>query len=138
VVGTAEQALILVSAMVVAAALLGLATMILSTLNERRREMAILRSVGASPRTVIGLLMIEAGVLTLLGVLLGIGLLYLGLYVARPIVDARYGLYLSITTLSLGELVMLAMIVIAGFAVALLPALRAYKMSLADGMTVRV
>jgi putative ABC transport system permease protein len=138
VVGTAEQALILVSAMVVAAALLGLATMILSTLNERRREMAILRSVGASPRTVIGLLMIEAGVLTLLGVLLGVGLLYLGLYVARPNIDARYGLYLPITTLSAGELVMLALIVGAGFAVALLPALRAYKMSLADGMTVRV
>jgi putative ABC transport system permease protein len=138
VVGTAEQALILVSAMVVAAALLGLATMILSTLNERRREMAILRSVGASPRTVVGLLMIEAGFLTLLGVLLGVALLYLGLYVARPIVDARYGLYLPITTLSPGELVMLALIVGAGFAVALLPALRAYKTSLADGMTVRI
>ena len=51
----------MISAMVVVAALLGLATMILSTLNERRREMAILRSVGASPRTVVGLLMIEAG-----------------------------------------------------------------------------
>src|SRR5262245_22894457 len=103
--------------MVVAAALLGLATMILSTLNERRREMAILRSVGASPRTVIGLLMIEAGVLTLLGVLLGVALLYLGLYIARPIIDARYGLYLPVTTLSPGALVMLALIVGAGFAV---------------------
>jgi putative ABC transport system permease protein len=67
-----------------------------------------------------------------------VGLLYLGLYVARPIIDARYGLYLPITTLSPGELVMLALIVGAGFVVALLPALRAYKMSLADGMTVRV
>ena len=61
IVGTAEQALLMISAMVVAAALLGLVTMILSTLNERRREMAILRSVGASPRTVVGLLMTEAG-----------------------------------------------------------------------------
>ena len=138
IVGTAEQALIMISAMVVAAALLGLVTMILSTLNERRREMAILRSVGASPRTVVGLLMIEAGLLSLLGVLLGVALLYLGLYLVRPIVDAQYGLYLPIGLLSQRELVMLVLIVGAGFGVALLPAFRAYQMSLADGMTVRV
>ena len=42
--------------MVVATALLGMVTMILTTLNERRREMAILRSVGARPRTILGLL----------------------------------------------------------------------------------
>jgi putative ABC transport system permease protein len=138
IVGTAEQALILISAMVVVAALLGLATMILSTLSERRREMAILRSVGASPRTIVGLLMIEASLLSLLGVLLGIALLYLGLSIARPIVDSQYGLYLPIGPLSPRELVMLASIVGAGLGVALLPALRAYQMSLADGMTVRV
>ena len=67
-VATAETALKAVSAMVVATALLGMVTMILTTLNERRREMAILRSVGARPRTVLGLLMAEAGVLTLVGV----------------------------------------------------------------------
>ena len=60
-VGTAETALSVVSAMVVATALLGMVTMILTTLNERRREMAILRSVGARPRTILGLLMAEAG-----------------------------------------------------------------------------
>src|SRR5262249_50681833 len=75
-VGTAETALKAVSAMVVATALLGMVTMILTTLNERRREMAILRSVGARPRTVLGLLMAEAGVLTLAGIALGVVLLY--------------------------------------------------------------
>ena len=60
-VGTAETALSVVSAMVVATALLGMVTMILTTLNERRREMAILRSVGARPVTILGLLATEAG-----------------------------------------------------------------------------
>ena len=136
-VGTAEQALIAVSAMVVAAALLGLATMILSTLSERRREMAILRSVGASPHTVVGLLMTEAGLLTLLGILAGVALLYLGLAAAQPLVDAHYGLYLPITPLLPRELASLAAIFGAALVIALLPALRAYRMSLADGMTVR-
>ncbi len=65
-VGTAETALSAVSAMVVATALLGMVTMILTTLNERRREMAILRSVGARPATILSLLATEAGVLDVL------------------------------------------------------------------------
>ena len=83
-VGTAETALAVVSGMVVATALLGMVTMILTTLNERRREMAILRSVGARPATVMGLLATEAGFLTFLGVALGVILLYAGLLVGQP------------------------------------------------------
>ncbi len=137
IVGTAEQALTVVSAMVVAAALVGMATMILSTLNERRREMAILRSVGARPATIVGLLMTEAGLFCLFGALLGVVLLYGGLLLARPTVDRLYGLYLPVTPPSQGEMLTLVGIIGAGIAISLLPALRAYRMSLADGMTIR-
>ena len=94
-VGTAETALKVVSVMVVATALLGMVTMILTTLNERRREMAILRSVGARPRTVLGLLMAEAGMLTLAGIALGLVLLYAALLVLQPYIDRTYGLHRS-------------------------------------------
>jgi putative ABC transport system permease protein len=136
-VGTAETALQVVSVMVVATALLGMLTMILSTLNERRREMAILRSVGARPRTVLGLLMAEAGVLTAAGVALGLLLLYAALFLLRPYVDAAYGLHLPIGPLKPQAWATLAAVVVAGCAAGLLPALRAYRLSLADGMTVR-
>ncbi len=136
-VGTAETALKVVSAMVVATAILGMLTMILSTLNERRREMAILRSVGARPRTVLGLLMAEAGVLTAAGVVLGVVLLYAALFLARPYVDAAYGLNLAIGPLKPEAWATLGAIVLAGCVAGLLPALRAYRLSLADGMTVR-
>ena len=46
--------------MVVATALLGMVTMILTTLNERRREKAIL----CRPRTILGLRLAEAGAVT--------------------------------------------------------------------------
>ena len=136
-VGTAETALKAVSGMVVATALLGMLTMILSTLNERRREMAILRSVGARPRTILGLLMAEAGVLTAAGVALGIVLLYATLLLVRPYIDTLYGLHLPIEPLKPAEWATLGMIVVAGGAAGLLPALRAYRLSVADGMTVR-
>lgn len=135
--GTAEVALSAVSVMVVATALLGMVTMILTTLNERRREMAILRSVGAGPRTILGLLLAEASALTLAGIVIGPSLLYLALAALRPYIDATWGLHLSIEPPGLTELSMLGAIFLAGFAAGLLPALRAYRMSLADGMTVR-
>lgn len=136
-VGTAETALSVVSAMVVATALLGMVTMILTTLNERRREMAILRSVGARPTTILGLLATEAGLLTLAGVALGVALLYAALVLLRPWVDATYGLNLDIDAPTRREWLMLTAIVLAGFLAGLLPAARAYRLSLADGMTVR-
>jgi putative ABC transport system permease protein len=136
-VGVAETALAAVSIMVVATALIGMVVMILTTLNERRREMAILRSVGARPRTILGLLSAEAGLLTLAGVVLGATMLYIAIVIAQPIVDRLYGLHLTISGPTWGELQMLGAIVLAGFLAGLLPALRAYRLSVADGMTVR-
>jgi putative ABC transport system permease protein len=137
-VAIAETALAAVSAMVVATALLGMLTMILTALNERRREMAILRSVGARPLTILGLLATEAGLLTAAGVVTGTGLLYAALFALRPILDREYGLNLSISPPSATEAATLAAIVFAGFAAGLIPAILAYRRSLADGMTVRI
>ena len=136
-VGTAETALAAVSAMVVATALLGMVTMILTTLNERRREMAILRSVGARPATILGLLVAEAALLIVLGAATGIVMLYAALFALQPYIDRAYGLYIAIEPLKSGELISLGGVVLAGILAGLLPALRAYRLSLADGMTIR-
>jgi putative ABC transport system permease protein len=136
-VGTAETALSAVSGMVVVTALLGMVTMILTTLNERRREMAILRSVGARPLTILSLLVTEAGLLTFCGVALGTVLLYVALIALQPFIDRTYGLHIAIDPPTWDQLTVLAAIVAAGFVAGLLPALRAYRLSLADGMTVR-
>ncbi|WP_285670990.1 ABC transporter permease [Paralimibaculum aggregatum] len=136
VVGVAETALAGVSAMVVATALLGMAAMILAGLNERRREMAILRAVGARPRVVVGLLLLEAGLISAAGAALGLGTVYGGLAIAQPFLDSAWGLYIPIEAPGAGELGVLAAVVAAGTAAGLIPAWRAYRMSLADGMTV--
>ena len=70
--------------------------MILTTLNERRREMAILRSVGARPLTILSLLVTEAGLLTFCGVALGTVLLYVALIALQPFIDRTYGLHIAI------------------------------------------
>ncbi len=137
IVGVAETALTGVSAMVVVTALLGMAAMILSGLNERRREMAILRAVGAGPMTIASLLMTEAMAMAAAGAVLGIALLFGGLLLLRPWLDAAYGLYLPVTGLTPRDLGVLAIVVAAAAAVSLVPAARAYRMSLADGMMIK-
>ena len=137
IVGVAEDALIAVSGMVVFTALIGMLAMIFSSLNERRREMAILRAVGARPVTVFTLLLTEAFAMTLSGIVLGIAILYAVLWLGRPIIDAQFGLYLPIDLLGKDEGLLLAGIAAAGPLVSLFPAYRAYRMSLADGMAVR-
>lgn len=137
IVGTAETALIAVSLMVVITSLIGMMTMILATLNERRREIAILRAMGAGPRTVLGLLLSEAALLAAAGVAVGVALTYAGLALLRPAIDDAYGIFLEITPLTGFEWAVLAAIVGGGVLAGLIPALRAYRLSLADGMTVR-
>ncbi len=136
-VGTAETALAAVSFMVVVTALLGMVTMILTTLSERRREMAILRSVGAGPGTILGLLVSESALLVIAGVVSGAALLYAALLIAQPVIDSAYGLYIPIVAPTQYELLLLGGIVVAGILAGLLPGLRAYTMSVSDGMMVR-
>lgn len=138
IVGIAETALVAVSAMVVVTALIGMMATIFSSLNERRREMAIFRAMGARPRVILGMLVLEAALMAALGALLGFALLYAGLIIAQPMVDAAFGLFLPIETPSPHEIAVLFSVVAAGAIVSLLPALRAYRLSLADGMMVRI
>ena len=137
IVGIAETALLGVSAMVVVTALIGMMATMFSSLNERRREMAIFRAMGARPSTILGLLLLEAVLMAAIGAALGLGLLYAGLVIAQPIVDQEFGLWLPIKAPDLLEIRVLAGVVAAGAIVSLVPAIRAYRLSLADGMMVK-
>lgn len=137
IVGIAETALIGVSVMVVATALLGMCVMLLSGLEARRREIAIFRAMGARPGTVLLLLMLEAFLTALAGVLAGGVTLYAGLLLARPWIDSAFGLWLPIHPPDGNEIRALAAILLAGLLSGLVPAWRAYRQSLSDGMTLR-
>ena len=137
IVGIAETALIGVSAMVVITAMIGMMATIFSSLNERRREMAIFRAMGARPRVVLGLLVLEAVLMASLGAIFGLALLYVGLFIGQPLIDSAFGLWLPIEPPTLREAWVMLCVIAAGAIVSMVPALRAYRMSVADGMMVR-
>ena len=135
--GTAESALSVITVFVVVAGLIGMVTMLMASLNERRREMAILRSVGARPHHVFSLFVLEAGFVSVLGAVLGVALLYAGMATVLPAIETRYGLFIAINPLSVNEWLYLGAVVGAGILAGMAPAIAAVRMALADGMVVR-
>ena len=100
--------------------------------------MAILRSVGARPMHVLSLIVGEAGLVTLLGITTGIGLLYGLLVLGQPLIASRFGLLIGITGFSIHEMLLMGIVCVAGILIGVIPGIRIYRHSLADGMTVRV
>lgn len=137
-VGMAEKALLAVSALVVLVGLAGLVAVVVAGLGERRRELAILRSLGASPRQLFLLLALEGLFLSILGSFLGLALLYGAAALAGPWLAAQYGLAVAPGWPSAAEWALLGAVLAAGLLASLAPAWRAYRYSLADGMTIRI
>ncbi len=134
----AEQALMVVSGFVVIAGLFGMLSSLLTSLQERRREMAILRAMGAQPRHIFTLLVSEASSLTFAGLITGTLTLYFLLWVLQPIIQHYYGIHIELAMLSHHEWMLLGLIQFSGVIIGIIPAISAYRQSLADGMTIRI
>jgi putative ABC transport system permease protein len=138
VVGAAERTLAAVAAFVVLTGLICILTAILTSLNERRREMAILRALGARPHHIFALLVSEAALLAFFGAVLGTALTYGALLAGAPVLEQRFGIFLIGMAPGLYDLGLIGAVTLAAAVLGLLPAWRAFRNSLADGMTIRV
>ena len=130
-----EQILLLISLCVFLVGLTGILISLYTSVQERRREMAILRSLGAGLKHIAGLLIAESLTLVIAGSLLGIGLFYLMLALIGPYLESEFSLYLPLSPLALNEWKIIGMVVIAGLGIGLIPALKASFNSLQDGLT---
>lgn len=137
-ISVAEMALLIVSIIVVIAGLVNLMSVLLAGLNERRREMAVLRSVGARPSHVFLLLCIESTLLTIGGIIAGLVLHYGLTGVGSLFLQQRFGLVLPLSLPQSTEIKILLWIAVAGVLAGTIPALQAYRKSLADGLSQRL
>ena len=99
--------------------------------------MAILRAVGAGPVKIVSLLVLESVLLAAIGAAAGVAVVYGGLALAQPWVESQFGLFLPIAALGALEWVYLGAVVGAGFLIGFVPALKAYRTALHDGLAVR-
>jgi putative ABC transport system permease protein len=137
-IGVAEKALRVVSGFVVVVGLSGMLIALMTSLNERRREMAILRSVGARPLDVFTLIVGESAMLTMAGILGGVAMLYGLLIVGQPFILSAFGLFIAIGGLSAHEITLIAVVGLAGVLIGVIPGYQIYRYSLADGMSIRL
>ncbi len=137
-IAVAERAMLAVSALVVLVGLAGLVAVVVASLGERRRELAILRALGASPGQIFLLLALESLVMSVIGCLLGLALVQGGAALAGPWLQAQYGLHLTARLPSAMEWALLGGVMAAALAASVVPGVRAYRYSLADGMTIRI
>ena len=137
-VGVVETALITVAVLVVAAGLIGMTTTLLAGLAERRREMAVLRAVGAGPGWVFALLIVESAMLAATAAIVGVAAAHGAMFAGRAVLEDRFGLALAGEAPGLFDLAVVVGVTLAGALAATFPAWRAYRYSLADGLTMRV
>ncbi len=136
-VALVERSLLAISALVVVIGLAGLAATLLAGLNERRRELAILRALGAGPGHIFVMLTAEGVLVTTAGALLGLVVLTLGSGLAAPWLLERFGVVLNTRWPGAEELALIVAVIATGLLASLVPGWRAWRMSLADGLTPR-
>ena len=133
-----ENILYLISLCVLAVGLISVIVSLYTSLNERRREIAIFRALGAGAGKVVSLLLVESSLIVLVGTLIGTALLYLCLFMVRPYLESNFSLYLPNQFLSSTELIYLGSILLGGITAGFIPAIKAYRNSLQDGLTIQV
>jgi putative ABC transport system permease protein len=122
----------------VLAGMLDMLVTLYTSVNERRREISILRAVGARPSTLVTLLVTESWFLGTIGAILGTGLMCVFFLLVQPYVARTFGLMLPLKMVSGTEWLMLGSVSFISLLVGFVPAWRAYRNSLSDGLVVRV
>jgi len=124
-----------ISLLVSILALLFLFVALLSALRERRRDLALLRCLGATRRTVLGLILCESMVMTAAGALTGIALGHAIVAIGSELIRVETGLHFSAAYISTADICILPSLLVLGLAAALLPALQAYKLGVLKNLT---
>ena len=130
----ADTALSLVSAAVLAVGLLAMVASLYTALNERRREIAILRAVGLHIRQIFLLFIAESALIATAGAVLGLAALYVLLFTFRGIIETHTGLPLVLAAPSHRVLLYAVATVVCAAILGILPAWRAYRNALTDGL----
>ena len=136
IIGIADRGFRAVSVLVIALVLLAMTAMTVLSTDSRRREMAILRALGASPSMLVGLILAEALFLAICASVLGLGLAIGVSAIAQQWLTQTFGLVATGILPGWEETAIVAYIVPAALVAGLVPALRLYRRTVQDGIMV--
>lgn len=130
--GIGIDALRLFGLILIAAAALGVGIALYNALRERRYDLAVMRSLGARRRTLVGHVLLEGLLLASLGALLGLGLGHVAASaLGAATAGTRTPIPLTGATFLPEELALVGLVLVIGLVAALVPAIQAYRTDIA-------
>ncbi len=134
IIGTVENLLRLITVLILLSSLLGLSTMLLASMRERRREMAVLRAIGAGPLVIFFLIQVEALLVVLTALVASVLLIWFSLSVSTDWLASQFGLYLDTNIFTANSLYIAGFAIVATLVVAMIPAIGAYRQASGTSM----
>ena len=133
-----ERLLLVITLLVLLAGLVGMTTTLLASMKERQREIAILRAVGAHPRSLFLLVQLEVLLITLFSLLLAFALLFVALWFGQDVLASRYGLFIGLNPIRESSLQLVGVVLGLSLILGCIPSWLAYRRALTDGLSVRL
>jgi putative ABC transport system permease protein len=133
-----EKILKALSFLVMLVGLFSMLIAIMTSLNERRREMAILRAMGASLKNILALILFETLIIATLSIALSCGIKIVLEWLLGPWLQSRFGLYLQSPVFSVTEVVYMGFMLLSALLISLIPAVKAMRSALKDGLSQRI
>lgn len=132
IVSNIDQVFIAMAAVVMISSAISIMLALYNSLEQRRRQIAILRTLGCSRIRIFGLLITEATLIGILGAALGVVLALIGAFAAAATLKQAIGLVVTpVFGLELTLAVITGAILLAA-AAGIIPAITAYRSSVAD------
>jgi putative ABC transport system permease protein len=121
--------------LIIAVSGIGIFVSIYHSMAARKREIAIMRALGARRQTVFAIVLAESIILCVGGGLLGLALGHGLVFVAAPLVEAKSGIIMNPWAFEPLELTLIPALLALASLVGFLPGLTAYRTDVADALS---
>jgi putative ABC transport system permease protein len=133
-VGNIRKALLFLTALIIAVSGVSIFVSIYNSMSDRKREIAVMRALGAQRTSVFGIILAESMLLCLIGGILGLVLGHGLVFVVAPFIQAESGLLINPFAFEPIELVLFPVLLVLASLVGFIPAMTAYRTDVADAL----
>lgn len=135
IIGNINSVLLIVAYLVIFVAVISILVSIYNSINERKRDIAIMRALGANKGMIFGIIILEGLFISLGGAVLGLLIGHLAVYVFSPLISAKTGILITGMTFNIFELYLVLGTIILAMLVSILPAVKAYRTDAAKNLS---
>ncbi|MGB7345913.1 MAG: FtsX-like permease family protein [Pirellulaceae bacterium] len=135
IVGPLLQALLVITLITCVVAAVGILVAIYNSMNDRRRDIAVMRALGARRDTVTMIILCESLLIAVIGGLLGWLLAHVALLAMSGRIEDHTGVNIGLLTTSTYEIYVLPLVLVLAFIAGWLPAAAAYRTDVGSNLS---